>query len=85
MRLKKEGIPAEAPEAALKRIHLVAAVWGASEEDMVDEIDRKRNNESEKGKRVLSGEGYDDGGTRSHGLKLGKRLRDRLSVFRWID
>lgn len=54
---------------------LVGAVW-ASEEDMGGEIDRKRD-ESEK--RVLSGEGY-GGGTRSHGLKLGKRLRDRVSV-----
>jgi hypothetical protein len=65
----------------LKRIHLglilVGAAW-ASEEDMAGEINRKR---------VLSGEGY-DGGTRSHGLKLGKRLRDRVSVSMmdgWID
>jgi len=49
----------------------VGGVW-ASEEDMAGEIDRKR--------RVLSGEGYGGGGTRSHGLKLGKRLRDRVSV-----
>lgn len=54
---------------------MAAAAWG-SEEGMVSEIDGKRSG-GEKG--VLSGES-NGGGARSHGLRLGRRWRDGVSL-----